>query len=114
MSEVPFERLMRLVTTAGLPGVTKSTSYGKPSLKVADKQFAGWKDATTLPLRIPMGQKLFLLEVAPEIYFETDHYKGSQWLLIRLDVISDEELSQRLIDAWKFRAPKKLAALLGG
>jgi len=61
-----------------------------------------------------MEQKEFLLDVAPEIYFETDHYKGWPWLLIRLDVISDDELTQRLVEAWKFRAPKKLAATFAG
>jgi hypothetical protein len=108
MSEGAFERLVRLVEAAGLPSVTESTSYGKPSLKVADKQFAGWKDETTLSLRIPLEQKELLLEVASDTYFETDHYKGWPWLLVRLNAISDEELTQRLIDAWKFRAPKKL------
>jgi hypothetical protein len=113
MSEKPFERAMRLVDAVGLPGVAIGTHYSRPSLGVAGKQFAGWRDGA-LSLRIPMEQKEFLLEFAPEIYFETDHYKGWPWLLIRLDVISDDELSQRLTEAWKFRAPKKLVVTFTG
>lgn len=109
MSEKPFGRLMRLVNAAGLPEVAESTHYDQPSLAVAGKQFAGWRDGA-VSLRIPMEQKEFLLDVAPEIYFETDHYKGWPWLLIRLDIISDDELTQRLVEAWTFRAPKKLVA----
>lgn len=50
------------------------------------------------------------MEMAPEIYFETDRYKGWPAVLIRLPAISDEELSQRLADGWRHRAPKRPAA----
>jgi len=112
-AEAAFARLMRLATAAGLPEVAQGTHYRQPSLAVAGKQFAGWRDEA-LSLRIPMEQKEFLLDVAPEIYFETDHYKGWPWLLIRLDLIGDDELTQRLVEAWKFRAPKKLVATFTG
>jgi hypothetical protein len=51
-----------------------------------------------------------LMEVAPHIYYQTDHYRGWPGLLVRLDIIADEELSLRLEDAWHYRAPKRLAA----
>lgn len=110
MSENGFARMVRLAGAAGLPGVERSTSYGDPALKVGGKGFAVLKGEARAALRLPMEQKDFLLEVAPEIYFETDHYKGWPWLLVRLEVIADAELAQRLVDAWRFRAPKKLAA----
>jgi len=112
--EAVMARLVRLTAAAGLPGVAEELSYGKPALKVGGKGFTGWKDEETMSLRIPMEQKEFLLAVAPEIYFETDHYKGWPWLLVRLGAISDEELALRLTDAWRFRAPKKLVAAFGG
>ena len=46
------------------------------------------KDAETLVLLCPLEQKEFLMEVSPEIYFETDHYKGWPAVLIRLAAIS--------------------------
>ena len=53
------------------------------------------------------------MEAAPGIYFETDHYKGWPAVLVRLAAISDAELSQRLGEAWRHRAPKRLAQQAG-
>lgn len=108
MSEDALARLARLAQAARLPGVEPGTSYGDPALKVGGKGFAAVKQAQLLSLRIPIEHKELLLTVAPDIYFETDHYKGWPWLLVRLDAIGDEELTQRLIEAWRFRAPGKL------
>ena len=105
-----FARIEQLATARGLPGVTRSTSYGTPSLKVRDKSFVRLKDETTLVLLCPSEQKALLMEISPDIYFETAHYVGYPAVLIRLDAISDEELSLRLEDAWRFKAPRKLAA----
>lgn len=105
-------RCHRLATAAALPEVELGTSYGKPSLKVAGKQFVGNRGDGDASMPLPPDLKEMLLQVAPEIYHETDHYKGTTWLLIRMSAISDEELTQRLTDAWRFRAPKKLAASL--
>ena len=48
-----FDRIERLAKDRGLAGVTRSTSYGTPSLKVRDKSFVRLKDAQTLVLLCP-------------------------------------------------------------
>ncbi len=105
-----FTRIEQLAQRRGLPEVTRSTSYSTPALKVRDRSFVRLKDATTLVLLCPSEQKALLMEISPDIYFETDHYVGYPAVLVQLAVISDEELSLRLEDAWRFKAPKKLAA----
>ena len=105
-----FSRIETLATRRALPGVSRSTSYGTPALKVRDKSFVRLKDAKTLVLLCPTEQKTLLMEISPEIYFETAHYVGYPAVLIQLAVISDEELSLRLEDAWRFKAPNSLAA----
>ena len=105
-----FIRIENLAKHRDLPGIARATSYGTPSLKVRDKTFVRIKDAATLVLLCPSEQKALLMEISPDIYFETDHYVGHPAVLIRLDVIGDEELSLRLEDAWRSKAPKKLAA----
>jgi hypothetical protein len=107
--ETEIARMLRLVRAMALPEVTESTSYGNPSLKVRDRNFASVKAAGSMVLHCPQDQKELLLEMAPDVYWQTDHYKGWPGLLVRLDVISDEELALRLADAWRFRAPKRLA-----
>lgn len=108
--EVAVERLIRLGRALQLPETSEGTSYGTPALLVKGKAFARLKDAETLVLHCPPEQKDLLMEMAPEVYFETDHYKGWAAVLIRLAAIPDAELSQRLADGWRHRAPKRLAA----
>jgi hypothetical protein len=93
---------------AHLPGVVEAASYGTPALKVGGKLIARIKDRDTLVLMSTMDEKEMLLQTAPDIYFETDHYKGWPSLLVRLGRIGDEELRHRLETAWLRQAPKKL------
>ena len=105
-----FARIERLAEHRALPGVTRSTSYGTPAFKVKDKTFVRLREPDVLVLLCPAEQKALLMEISPEIYFETSHYVGHAAVLIRLSAISDEELSLRLEDAWRFKAPRTLAA----
>jgi hypothetical protein len=59
---------------------------------------------------LPLEQKELLMEAAPEIYFETPHYAGWPAVLVRLAAIGDAELTGRLVEAWRFKAPKRLGA----
>ncbi|ARM87468.1 hypothetical protein RHEC894_CH01129 [Rhizobium sp. CIAT894] len=104
-----FERLKRLAAEAGLLDVEESTSYGNPALKVGGKSFAAVKNAETIVISISLDDKDHLLEMAPDIYFQTDHYVGWPHLPVRATMISDEELRLRLTGAWLFRAPRKVA-----
>ncbi|WP_332700243.1 hypothetical protein [Devosia sp.] len=104
-----FIRIEQLVRQRALPGVARATSNGTPALKVLDNSFAHLLDATTLVLQCPPDQKALLMEISPDIYFETDPYVGQPAVLIHLDAITDEELSLRLEDAWFFESPPSLA-----
>ncbi|MBW9053753.1 MmcQ/YjbR family DNA-binding protein [Rhizobium mesosinicum] len=101
-------RLKRLAKEAGLPGIEESTSYGNPALKVGGKSFVAVKNDETVVFSIPIDHKEHLLAMAPDIYFQTNHYAGWPHLPLRITAIGDDELKQRLIDAWTYRAPKKL------
>lgn len=107
--DVISEVLARLHRVAAhLPGVVQAPSYGTPALKVGGKLIVRIKDRDTLVLASTPEEKEMLLEAAPAIYFETDHYKGWPSLLVRLSEIGDEELRHRLEAAWHRQAPKKL------
>lgn len=92
----------------GLPGVTPGTSYGNSALKVAGRTFVALKAADLIVLMAPIEEKERLMEMAPDIYFETDHYKGWPALLVRAGAIGDEELGLRLTEAWRAKAPARL------
>ncbi|MBN9218193.1 MAG: MmcQ/YjbR family DNA-binding protein [Mesorhizobium sp.] len=101
-----FDVLRR--AAGGLLEIVETTSYGTPALKVGKKLIARVKDAETIVLMCPLDEKEMLLEAAPSIYFETDHYKGWPALLVRLSEIGPDELKHRLEQAWLRLAPKKL------
>lgn len=103
-----------LAACAHLPGIEQSTSYGNLSVKVQGKYLCSLKDPTTLSLRCAMEDKEMLFASAPEIYYETDHYKGWPGLLVRLNKISQKELTVRLERAWRIQAPKKLQKAYDG
>ena len=103
-------RIARTAARLSLPEVAEGTSYGTPALKVRGKSFTRLKDPETLVLLVPIELKDLLVETSPEVYFETDHYRGWPAILVRLAAISDAELGQRLADAWRHKAPKRLAA----
>ncbi|QFY59395.1 hypothetical protein FZ934_02440 [Rhizobium grahamii] len=108
-----FARLKRLAAEAELPDVEESTSYGNPALKVGGKSFVAVKNNETIVISIPIDDKERLIEMAPDIYYQTDHYVGWPHLPLRAGAISDTELKERLIGAWRFRA-KKIAARFRG
>lgn len=99
-------RLQRL--TKDLPGIETGTSYGTPALKVAGKLLMRIKDAETLVLMAALDEKEHLIEMAPDIYYETDHYRGWPALLVCAAAIGDDELRLRLLEAWTAKAPAKL------
>jgi hypothetical protein len=106
----PFARVR--AAAAHLPEVEESTWFGTPSLKVRGKSFVRLKDAETLVVLCALDEKEVLMEAAPEIYFETDHYKGWPAVLVRLKAIGAAELGRRLEGAWRQKAPKRLVAQL--
>jgi hypothetical protein len=107
-----FDRLERLAAEADLPGVEIGTNYGMPALKVGGKAFVTARDADTIVLSIAIVDKELPIEMAPEIYYQTDHYRQWPSLPLRAAAIGDDELTQRLVDAWRFRAPRKLQTAL--
>ena len=106
-----FDRLVRLARKLKLEDVTSDkTSHGTPTLRVHDTPFVHIKAAGVMVLHCPLDAKELLIEMAPDIYYQTPHYEGWPALLVRLDLIGDEELALRIENAWRFKAPKRLAA----
>lgn len=103
----------RMVDAArDLPSVEEGMSYGSPSLKVRGKFLSRVKDAGTLVVMCPLEEKEMLMAAAPDIFFETDHYKGWPAVLVRIAAVGDEELAHRLRRAFLMQAPKYLARTL--
>ena len=93
-----------------LPELEESTSYGRPALKVRGKFVAAMRtNPDALVVRCDLEEKPFLLEARPEILFETPHYHGWGYMLLKPEASLDD-LREFLTDSWLLAAPKKLAA----
>jgi hypothetical protein len=105
-------RAMR--AAAHLPGIEAGTSYGTPAVKVRGKGLTRVKDGETLVVMCPLPEKEMLMEAAPQIYYETDHYRGWPAVLVRMAAIADDELAHRIERAWRMKAPKTLVKQFDG
>jgi hypothetical protein len=105
-----FARVRAAARAAKLPEVDEGLSFGTPGLKVRGKFLMRAKDSDTLVFRCAIEEKEMLIAAAPDIYFETDHYKGYPAVLVQLSQVSDAELRQCLERAWRLQAPAKLVA----
>ena len=112
--ETAFGRVRQVALARGLPGIEEGTSYGTPALRVGCKPLVRMKDAETLVFMCAIEAKELLMEAAPDIYYQTDHYKGWSALLIRLAAISDEELGHRIETAWRMKAARRLVKAWDG
>jgi len=96
-----------------LLGVEDSTSYGTPALKVRGKLFARLhQDGECFVLRTNILDRQILMQIDPEVFFITDHYRGYPWVLVRFSAIQSNVLPELLERAWRIVAPKALVAKL--
>jgi len=92
-----------------LPGVTESTSYGTPALKVDGKLLVRLKeDGETLVLRMDFVNRDLLLRAEPDLFFLTDHYLNYPSILLRLTRVTPARLVELLEGAWRLVARGRL------
>jgi hypothetical protein len=96
-----------------LPETEERPSYGTPGFRVKDRLFARVREAGVLLVWCAdEAEKDFLIRAEPEKFFTTPHYDGHPSVLVRLDAVGRDELTELLTDSWRVRAPKRLAASL--
>jgi len=94
-----------------LPGVTQGTSYGTPALHVCKRFLARLKeDAETMAIKIGFAERELLLELDPDAFYLTDHYRPYPAILVRLKKVPPGLVAQVLEQAWRFQAPKSLSS----
>ncbi len=103
---------------AAIPGARDESSDDRLAFACGERGFA-WtfmqRDAPKKPRRpnlevlaisCPLEQKEFLIEAAPHIYFDDDHYLGYPAVLTRLAEVDEAELMERLQAAYAFQAAR--------
>jgi hypothetical protein len=106
MIELLQQRVVRL--TRHLSGVEESVSWNTPCLKVGKKLLIRVRDDDHYMLPFSRHDRDLLVEMAPDIYSYTDHFRNYDYVLVRAAAIGDEELLQRIEAVWRQIAPKRL------
>lgn len=97
-----------------LPGVEETTWFRSPALKVAGKGFARLRTEAEglLVLMCDLDEKAALLASGDPAFTTTPHYDGYPAILVDLDTIDDDQLTEMITDAWRFKAPARLRRAL--
>jgi len=83
--------------------------YGRPTPKVAGKAFLGeGREARSFCLMLPIADKDVLMESAPDVFWETDHYRGWPAVLVRFGASEREWLETLVKRAWWDKVPARL------
>ncbi|MGP3955018.1 MmcQ/YjbR family DNA-binding protein [Nonomuraea sp. 3N208] len=99
-----------------LPETGEKTMYGTPAFCVSGKWFARMREDGDM-LVLPVAseeEKAELLAAEPATFSTTPHYDGYAIVLVRLGQVGPEQMGELLTDAWRLRAPKRLAAEYDG
>jgi hypothetical protein len=118
-----FEDVRRIALA--LPETDEHESRGHAHWRVKEKGFVwerplrksdlealgdGAPDGPILGARVEnLMAKDAMLAGDPDVYFTTPHFDGYPAVLVKLDNITDEELTEVIVEAWLNRAPPKLA-----
>lgn len=95
----------------GLPGMEEGTAYGTVAFRIKGKLFARLlEDGITLALKMDFETRDFLMQMQPEVFRITDHYRNYQYVLVNLPFIEPEELRGHFVQSWRNFAPKRLRA----
>ncbi len=96
-----------------LPEVTEKPSYGTPGFRVKDKLFLRIREEAEggLVVFVPdLLDKEALLASDTDVFFTTPHYDGYPTVLVNLDAIDLDLLTELITDSWRIKAPTKVLA----
>ncbi|MBU1324944.1 MAG: MmcQ/YjbR family DNA-binding protein [Alphaproteobacteria bacterium] len=93
-----------------LPGAERSTAYGEPCWRIAGKFFARLR-AEDASLALDVGDRErrdMLVEMEPEVFHLTDHYRAWSYVLIRIAGVDRAWLETELKARWRKVVPAAL------
>jgi hypothetical protein len=92
-----------------LPGVEEGTSYGAPAFRIRGKALAGLKAQDgVVGLRMGFDEREMWMQVAPEAFFVTAHYRAHPSVLVRIGQVDPDLFRRLIVQRWRDLAPKAL------
>lgn len=108
---VEVGRLRRLVNA--LPEIECRTSTNYDSFSVQGRKFGYlWPRTRTVGLKQTISEQRALVAERPEVFEVQFTSAGFGWVVVYLDGIELDELSELVLEAWRLSAPEPLLAAL--
>ena len=96
-----------------LPNVIEGTSYGTPALHVKKKFLCRLReDGESVAFKVGFDERDLLMQVKPDVFFITDHYRGWPAVLLRLSTAKREDVAQIVDLSYRYVTAKKPKARL--
>jgi hypothetical protein len=93
-----------------LPEVEDAVSWGNPNLKAHGKMWTWWTPenyGNAPAFKVDREELDFLLEVAADRFFTTDHHRKNNIILMRPKTFDAAWAKRNLIQVWRKQAPKR-------
>jgi hypothetical protein len=106
---VEITRFLRLVKP--LPGAEHKTSTHYTAFSVHGKKFGYlWPRTSTVGLKQTISEQLALVAERPDVFEVQFTTGGFGWVVVQLEKIDLDELSELVLEAWRLSAPEHLLA----
>jgi hypothetical protein len=106
---VEIARLRRLLDA--LPGTESAPSSRWTSFSVYGRKFGYlWPATRTIGLKQTLSEQLALVAERPDVFEVQFTAAGFGWVVVHLDRIEVDELSELVLEAWRLSAPEALLA----
>lgn len=104
-----WPRFKQLAADLNLPNVVETTSWGQPTLKAHGKLWCWWSPTENAPVfKVSLEERELLLEMEPNVFFVTDHYRPHALVLARPETVDLAWARANLLRMWRAMAPKKV------
>ena len=94
-----------------LPETTEKPWFGTPGFRVKDKGFLRIRseaEGGLVCFVADLDEKDALLASDDRKFFTTPHYEGYPTVLVHLDAVDVDELTELITDSWRLKAPKRV------
>jgi hypothetical protein len=103
-----WDRIRKAALSLGLPRVSESSTWGEPALKAHGKLWVWWSPNEDAPVfKVTFEEREILVEVDPETFFYTPHYKNFPMVLVRPEKLKIDWVKKNMLDVWRAQAPKR-------
>ena len=104
-----------LAATLGLPGTSRAELPCGPCLLAHGELWTWWdREVDALGLRLPPGERPFLIAAAPEVFFVTRTIMRFNQVMARPDRVSRKWFQGHLLLSWRALSPKLFQELFPG